>query len=159
VRVLDLFIARLLLEVAGASISLLTLATLFVAADLMPLPDDLLKMIIGWVLLAWFSMCMGLIVGSLVAVSEAMDRVWHVVSYLFLPLSGAFFMVDWIPRYLRELALLIPTVDCIEILRAGYFGANLRTHYDLPYLLSVNTVLTFVALAAIRRVSMTVEGE
>ena len=43
VRVLDLFIARLLLEVGGTTLSFVTLATLLTLAGLMPPPDDVLE--------------------------------------------------------------------------------------------------------------------
>lgn len=159
VRVLDLFVARLILEVAGATISFLTLMTLLTIAGAMPLPSDIFKMVVSWALLAWFSVSIALVIGSLSAVSEAVDRIWHVFSYLFLPLSGAFFMVDWLPRHVQGLALLIPTVNATELLRDGYFGTRINAHYDLPYLVTVNIVLMLVALVAVKRVSKTVEGE
>jgi len=159
VRVIDFFIARLLLEIAGASISFMTLSTLLGLAGLMPLPDDILKMIIAWLLLAWLSMCLGMVIGSLSAVWEPADRIWHVLSYLFLPLSGAFFLVDWIPARAQRLALLVPTVDCTELLREGLFGARIHAHYNLFFLFVVNAALSLAALLAVSRVSITVEGE
>jgi capsular polysaccharide transport system permease protein len=159
VRVLDLFVARLLLEVAGATISFLTLAVAMTVAGFMGAPDDIFPMLIAWLLLAWFAMAVGLIVGSLSALSDAVDRVWHVFSYLFLPISGMFFMVDWLPARVQAAALLVPTVNCTELLRGGYFGPGVHAHYDLPYLVTVNLVLTLLALAAVKGVSATVEGE
>jgi capsular polysaccharide transport system permease protein len=159
VRILDLFAARLLLEAAGASISLLTLAGVLIVAGVMLPPDDILTMIIAWGLLAWFAMSMGLIVGSISARSETFDRIWHVFTYLFLPASGAFFMVDWLPKRVQALAELVPTVDAAELLREGYFGPLARAHYDLNYLIMVNTVLTLVGLLTVRRLASTVEGE
>jgi len=159
VRVIDLYVARLLLEVAGASISFLTLSIVVTAAGFMAAPDDILKMLWAWLLLAWFSMCMGLVIGALAATSETIERMWHVVSYLFLPLSGAFFLVDWLPKRLQDAALLIPTVHCTELLRDGYFGRHIHAHYDVGYLLAVNTMLSLVALVAVKKVSDRVEGE
>jgi ABC-type polysaccharide/polyol phosphate export permease len=68
-------------------------------------------------------------------------------------------MIDWLPKRLQALALLIPTADCTELIRSGYFGESIRTHYELGYLLALNLVLTFVSLAAVKGVSTTVEGE
>jgi capsular polysaccharide transport system permease protein len=158
VRVIDLYLARLLLEVAGASISFMALSALLVVVGLMTAPDDIFKMIIGWALLAWFAMAMGLVIGSVSTVSESFDRVWHVLTYLFLPLSGAFFMVDWLPKHLQAWALLIPTVDCIELLRDGYFGTYVHPHFDLPYTVAVNAVVTLVGLVLVKRLARTVEG-
>ena len=159
VRVVDLFIARLLLEVGGATLSFMTLATLLTLAGVMPPPDDILACVTAWLLLAWFAVSMGLIVGSLVAAFDPVERVWHVLSYLFLPLSGAFYMVDWLPSRVQSLALLLPTVDCTELLREGFFGTRVHAHYDLGYLVGVNGVLLLLALVSAKRVSVTVEGE
>lgn len=158
VRVMDLYLARLILEVAGATISFMVLSTIFGLAGLMSDPDDLLKMMIAWMLLAWFSVCMGMVIGSLSALYESVDRIWHVFTYLFLPMSGAFFMVDWIPSRLQSWALLVPTVDCAELLRDGYFGRVVHAHYDLTYLITLNAVLTLIAIATVRRIASLVEG-
>jgi capsular polysaccharide transport system permease protein len=158
VRVIDFFAARLLLEVAGASMSFLTLATILTAVGAAPVPDDVLKMIAGWGLLAWFAMAMGLIVGCLSGQSETFERIWHVFTYLFLGASGAFFMVEWLPSRIQPLAEFIPTVDATELLREGYFGAAVHAHYDVAYLLTVNCVLTFIGLVTVKRLADTVEG-
>ena len=159
VRIIDLFSARLLLEITGASISFMTLSTLLAAAGAMPLPDDILKMIAAWGLLAWFAIGMGLIIGSLSVVSETVDRIWHVFAYLFLPASGAFFMVDWLPKRVQAIAMLVPTVNCTEFLREGYFGIQVHPHYNLLYIFIINCLTTLIGLAVIKRLAATVEGE
>jgi capsular polysaccharide transport system permease protein len=159
VRVIDLYLARLILEAAGATISLLVLTSFMTIAGFMPAPDDIFKMIVAWVLLAWFSLSMGLVIGSLAAWSESAERIWHVFTYLFLPLSGAFFMVDWLPKHIQTWALLVPTVDCVELLRAGYFGDTIHPHYDLQYVAILNTVLSLIGLFMVQRISGSVEGE
>src|SRR3984893_11758603 len=132
----------------------MTLSTLLAVTGLMPLPDDVLKMMIGWFLLAWFSMALGMVIGSLSSVWEPVERMWHVFSYLFLPLSGAFFLVDWLPARVQVMALLVPTVDCTELLREGFFGASIHAHYGLFYVIVVNVVLSFAALLAVSLVSV-----
>ncbi|MGB9604808.1 MAG: ABC transporter permease [Bryobacteraceae bacterium] len=159
VRIIDLYAARIILEIAGASISFLILSALFMATNLMDLPDDLLKIILAWFLLAWFSLDMAMIIGPLSVLSESVDRVWHVASYLFLPLSGAFFMVDWLPKYAQELVLWIPTVNCTELLREGLFGSQARAHYDLGYVVLVNLLLMLPGLLLVRYIGSRVEGE
>jgi capsular polysaccharide transport system permease protein len=159
VRFVDLFVARLLLEVGGSTLSFMTLATLLTLAGAMSPPDDVLACVIAWLLLAWFSVSMGLLVGSLSVAFDPVERIWHVLSYLFLPLSGAFYMVDWLPSRVQFLAMLVPTVDCTELLREGFFGARVHAHYELGYLVVVNTTLLMIALLTAKRVSVTVEGE
>ena len=159
VRIFDLYAARIIIELAGVTISFLTLFTALTLLQLMPEPDDILEMLCAWLLLGWFSAGMALIVGSLAVYTEAVERVWHVIAYLFLPMSGAFFMVDWLPYRFQEYALLIPTVGCTELLREGYFGPSVRAHYHLGFLVISNLVLTFAGLALVRNVSEKVEGQ
>jgi capsular polysaccharide transport system permease protein len=115
----------------------------------MELPHDILKIIFAWLLLMWFSMAMGMIIGALTVFSEILNRLWHVFSYLFLPMSGAFFMVEWLPSKFQELALLVPSVNCVEYLRDGFFGPSVRTHYHIVYLFCVNLTLLMIGLRMI----------
>lgn len=158
VRIIDLFISRLLLELGGASVSLMTLAGILISAGLMPLPDDVLNMIIGWGLLSWWAIAAGLIVGTVCSLSEMADRIWHIFTYLFLPMSGSFYMVDWLPKRVQTLAEWVPTVQCSEIFREGYFGAAVHAHYSLLYIVSLNFVLSLFGLIAVRRMATMVEG-
>lgn len=159
VRVIDLFAARLILEASGASMSFLFLSILFNAIGFMDAPDDILKMIIAWLLLGWFCFSIGMIIGSLSMLSESVDRVWHVLSYLFLPISGAFFMVDWLPSSAQKLVLWIPIVNCTELLREGIFGISVRAHYSIPYVIVSCIVAMLPALYLNRYVSNKVEGD
>jgi len=68
-------------------------------------------------------------------------------------------MVDWLPSRVQAMALLLPTVDCTELLREGFFGASVHARYDLGYVVVVNTALLLIALVSAKRVSVTVEGE
>jgi capsular polysaccharide transport system permease protein len=159
VRVIDLYIARIILEIAGASMSFIFLSIIFMVTNLMRIPDDILKMIVAWLLLAWFSLDMALIIGSVAQISESFERVWHVASYLFLPLSGAFFMVEWLPHNFQEIVLLVPTVDCTELLREGLFGSSVHTHYNLPYVIVLNILLMLSGLLLNKYIANRVEGE
>ena len=159
VRVIDLFAARIILESAGATMSFLILGVLLTLIGLMQPPDDILKMLVGWLLLTWFSLDMALLIGSFAVLSETVERVWHVLGYLFLPLSGAFFMVEWLPSYAQRFVSWLPTVTCTELMREGLFGPVVRTHYNVPYVIVVNVVLLLPGLLANRYVARRVEGE
>ena len=146
VKVIDLFAARLLLEIAGGTISFVVLSLFCLWCGWMKMPADLLTMVAAWMLLVWFAIALGLFVGALTERSEAFERAWHVVTYLMFPLSGALFMVDWLPKPYQEIVLWIPMVNGVEMLRAGYYGQIVRTHYSASYLMIVNLVLLFVGL-------------
>ncbi|CBJ51871.1 ABC transporter permease [Ralstonia solanacearum] len=159
VRVIDLFAARLILEIGGATISFVVLLLTFIATGLMDLPADVLTMAYAWLLLAWFAASLGLVVGALSERSEAVERFWHTLAYLLFPLSGAVFLVNWLPPVAREIVLWLPMVHGVEMLRHGYFGDLVRTHADPAYLALVNACLMLIGLALVRETGRRVEPE
>ena len=157
VRVLDVLLTRIALEVGGATCSFIVLSALFTFVGWMPLPEDLLKVLCGWLMLAWFGASLALVIGAGTAYSEIVERLWHPAAYLLFPLSGAAFMVDWMPANAQKVLLLLPMVHGVEMLREGYFGSVVPTHYDVGYMASCCLVLSFVGLYLVRQASRRVE--
>lgn len=124
----------------------------------MPAPADLLGVMQGWIMLTWFGAALALAIGAGAAYTETVERLWAPASYLLFPLSGAAFMVDWMPPNFREVVLLLPMVHGVEMLREGYFGAAVRTHYDVGYMsiccLLFSLAGLFLVRGASRRVQM-----
>jgi len=159
VRVLDLFITRILLEIAAATVSFVTLSVLFGVIGWMDWPKDLVLLIGGWLLLAWFSAALGLVLGPLTTYAEVLERLWHTLTYLILPFSGSLFLVDWLPPVVQEYALRNPIVSGVEMLRAGYYGPAVHSHFDAGYLAICSAVLTLVGLSLVPVAAGRVEME
>ncbi|MGF6261515.1 capsular polysaccharide transport system permease protein [Paraburkholderia youngii] len=159
VRVLDLFLARLLLEITGATMSFAFLTILFVILGVMNPPQDIAMVLFAWMHLAVFAIGLGLIIGGLTERSETVERVWHTIAYLLFPLSGAVFMVDWLPEKYQKVVLLLPMVNGTEMLRGGFFGALVKPHYNVGYMIVADLVLLFAGLSFVRDTSMRVEPE
>lgn len=159
VRVIDVFSARLILEIAGATASAIVLTILFVAMDLMSPPADILTAMMGWLLQALFAFSLSLIVGSLSERSEFVERVWHIITYLMLPFSGTFFMVEWLPKSTHKLILWVPMVHGTEMIRHGYFGTAVRTHENPAYFLLFDIILLFIGLSLVKECGQRVEPE
>lgn len=159
VKVIDLFAARILLEIAGTTTSFVTLTLLFISIDWMKPPENILKIMLGWFMLAWFGAALALLIGALAARTELVEKIWHPVAYLLFPLSGAIFMVDWLPKTAQKLVLLLPMVHGVEILREGYFGSMVHAHYDLAYMAACCLGLTLLGFAQERVVSRQVMPE
>jgi capsular polysaccharide transport system permease protein len=153
VKPIDVYISRLLLEALGATISFVILSFVFISLGLVNPPHDILVVLEGWMLIVWYAASISLFVGALSEKTEIVERVWHVVQYLMIPLSGSFFMADSLPEQARDILLYIPTVNCAEIIREGYFGPGYRWHYDYNYLLAVNSALLLLGLAQVRDMS------
>ena len=150
VKVFDVFVTRILLEEVGATASFLVLTLVFVSIEWIAPPEDPLLVVFGWLLLAWFGAALAMVVGAATAYSEVLERLWHPTAYLLFPLSGAAFMVDWLPPAAREVVLLLPMVHGVELVREGFFGNQVRTHYDVGYMCLANLILTLVGLFILR---------
>lgn len=157
VRVIDVLLTRILLEVAGATGSFILLSAAFTWIGWMPLPSDPLRVVGGWLMLAWFGASLALLIGSGTAFSPIVERLWHPAAYLLFPISGAAFMVDWLPATLQDAVMLLPMVHGVELLRDGYFGNAVRTHYDVPYMAACCLALTLAGLYLLREAGQRVE--
>lgn len=159
VKVIDIFAARLLLEVGGATISFAVLSIVFIATGLIDPPEDVLQVIGGWLMIAWFGVSLAMFLGALAQESELVDKLWHPAAYLLFPLSGAAFLVDALPTDAQHYLLYLPMVHGTEYIREGYFGSRIHAHYDLLYMAVFNTMLLLLALAKIRKVGREVIPE
>jgi capsular polysaccharide transport system permease protein len=157
VQIIDVLLTRITLEIGGATSSFIVLSSLFIFLGWMPVPVDLLELIFGWVMLAWFGFGLALLIGAAAAVSEITDRIWHPVSYLLFPLSGAAFMIDWMPTNVQNILLVLPMVHGTEMLREGYFGKVVKTHYDISYMATCCLLLSLGGLYAVRAAARRLE--
>lgn len=159
VKVLDVLLARLLLEGAGATISFVVLSLIFISIGWLDPPENILEVMGGWVSLAWFGMSIALLLSAWSEQSELVDKLWHPTQYLLFPLSGAAFLVDILPPEARNIVLYLPMVHCTEFIRDGYFGSKFHAHHDMAYVLVFCSLTTLIALAQLRKVSREVIPE
>lgn len=153
VRVMDIFVARVLLEAVGVGTSFFILTFVFASVGLLELPEDAMLVVIGWSMLAWFGMSLGMFLGALSHRSELIDKFWHPAAYLLFPLSGSAFLVDALPTDFAKFVLYLPMVHGVECVRDGFFGSHFVAHYDLGYMALCNLTLTVLGLAEMRRAS------
>ncbi len=85
IKVLDIYLARLLLEFGGATISFATLSVVFISIGWLSPPEDFLKVVAGWLVIAWFGAALAITLGALSHLSELVDKLWHPASYLIFP--------------------------------------------------------------------------
>lgn len=156
---LDIFLARSLIEVAAASISLMVMAAIFIAIGWMELPADPFRVVWAWCLLSVFAVVFGTLVGAASELSDTFERLWHVMAYLLFPISGAMFLVHWLPESAQSVVLWLPMVHGVEMLRGGWFGPVIKTYDSAPYLITSSLVLAVLALALVRLAGRRVEPQ
>ncbi|WP_159991090.1 ABC transporter permease [Pelistega ratti] len=159
VRILDTIFARILLEVAGATIAQIVLMVGLIIFDLIPMPADVLYMLNAWLLMALFATGLGLIICYIAYHSDAFGKIWSTVSFLMMPLSGAFIFVHSLPSHIQPYALWIPMIHGTEMFRHGYFGETVTTYENITFLIVSDLVLLLMGLLLIRRLSRGVEPQ
>lgn len=147
---IDVYLSRITLELAGATGSCAALTGIFTLSGMMQPPSDFLTLIVGWLLLCGFALSLGLLIGALSERGEFFDRVWHIVTYLMFPLSGAAFLVEWASPAYQRIILFVPMVHGTEMIREGYFGNIIHAHYDPYYLALVDLILLMAGLTLLR---------
>lgn len=159
VRVIDVFLTRLILEAAGASISFIVLCVIFILAGQLKPPEDVLQVLGGWTMLIWFGFSLGLLFGATGQRYDIVEKIWHPLSYLLFPLSGAAFMLSALPPAMREILMYLPMIHGVEFMREGFFGSQIQAYYNMGYMAICNLLCTFVGLNQLAIVSRRVTLE
>jgi capsular polysaccharide transport system permease protein len=151
IKLIDVVLARHLLEM-GAVMTVMALISFGVAIYLDMPPANVPVLVLGLVLLFLLAQGLGLLAAAAAAVSELAERLIHPLIYLSLPLSGALIALDSLPPNLRDILLWNPQANIHEMVREGFFGNLLPSHFDVGYTLFWVALLNLLGLAALRAV-------
>jgi capsular polysaccharide transport system permease protein len=133
VTLLDTYLMTMVLEFTGCTVALMVnySVLLFIGA-INPIHDYGL-VAAGWCTLGLLSLGFSSFIAIITEHYETSERFIQPMQYLILPISGFFFMVDWLPYEAQRLAWYMPLVHCFELTRAGFFGSTVITYYDIWY--------------------------
>ena len=159
VRVLDTLFARMLLEIAGATIAQIAIVGVLILIGWIPTPADVFYMLMAWLLMALFAIGLGLVICSIAFKVEAFGKIWGTFSFVMMPLSGVFFFVSSLPQQAQQYVLWMPMVHGTEMFRQGYFGASVITHESISYIVLCNLVLLLLGFIMVNDFSKGVEPE
>jgi ABC-type polysaccharide/polyol phosphate export permease len=150
VRVLDIFISRIVLEVSAVIAAMLFLIVAGIYLGLMPWPENTPKVVFGLALMAWFGFALAMVVGSLAERSEVVNRLWSPFSFFLFISSGIFTLIDWMPPTAQHYILMLPMAHGAELIRDGFFGSLFTAHYEVAYLAFWCLILTLAGLVMMR---------
>lgn len=148
----DIMLARTILEFLSTTAALLLIYFFVVAVGIVQPINDAGLTLAAWLFTGWYYGAIGMLIGAWTEYWEPAEKFIQPVQYLALPLSGVFFMVDWLPSYAQKVMLLNPSVHCFEMFRAGFLGESIPTHYDPWYLAESSMVMTILAAAVVYHV-------
>jgi capsular polysaccharide transport system permease protein len=152
VSLLDLVLARQLLEIIGTTAALLVIYSFLVITGLAEGFRRLDLVLLGWLMMAWIGVAFGALLACWSERQEVVERFVQPLQYLNIPISGAFFLVDWLPHWAQNVIMYHPLVHCWEVFRAGYFGDTIVSHYDLAYFAACAFGISFWALCSVQRI-------
>ncbi len=154
ISILDILTARALLEAAGTWVAFAILIGFATAAGIADPPERPLMLLLGMVILLWLSFAGSLVICGVTHERKSIGRLVHPLSYILMPLSGAFFQLNALPKEARDILLWIPLPHIFELLRYGWFKAATVKYVDWFYLsewLFLLTLLGLLLISVVRR--------
>ncbi len=149
----DVVASRLLVEILGNYGAAIFSFFLLFALGQIGWPYNLPLFFLGYFYMTWWCVSIGLVIGAYSERASILEKIWQPVSYMYLPVSGFFFLAAWLPSWLRSIAVTwMPAVPCYEMIRAGLFGPVVRFYYDIPQLSFILAAITLFGLLGLRDV-------
>jgi capsular polysaccharide transport system permease protein len=150
VAILDVFIARSLLEIGSNLAALIVSFIVFYMLGAVEVPHDLPMFYLGYFFMIWWAVAIALIIGALSERTDWVQQIWMPYSCMYMTFSGFFYLADWLPPTVRAVALYQPYTQAYEVIRAGVFGTTIKTYGDPVYTTCVLGVLTLFGLWLLR---------
>lgn len=150
VKIVDIILVRFLIELIGHMMAYLFIALALGAFGFFPCPHDVGFMMLGWAYYALFTFSVALVVAPLSEMSEVLEKIIPVTTYLMVPFSGAFFLVSTLYADAANVVLYSPPVHGMEMMRYGIFGPSVDPQYDFLYPLKFILPCTLLGLILCR---------
>lgn len=148
----DFILARVSVEVIGAMMAYFLIWALLFYCGLMPWPADFGLFALGWCLYAAFAASLCTIIAPLSEVSEVLEKISPVLTYIMIPFSGTFTMSSWLAGDARAVMYYSPLVACMEMMRGGIFGDLANPIYDASVPVIATLVCFTIGLLLCRRI-------
>jgi len=159
VKTIDLVASRFLLEFLSVSGGAIMLGVFLYGLGWVSVPYDWSYILIGWFLMAWFALAMGLIFAASSVLSEVLEHFINALLYIFWILSGSLYAAAWLPPSVRKYALYLPTLHNAEFVRHGLLGPIMTYYHDLSYSLVFNMIATVIGFYLLRIAERKIEVE
>lgn len=144
VKPFDIIMAMVTLEIIGVFAAFVVAFIPLWILGFVPTPHDPLLTLGGWLLLGWFSLSVGMVLAAASELAEPVEHFVQPLMYVTIPLTGTFYLIDWMPQRAQEVLLYSPLVNCMEMFRAGIFIPDTHLHYSAGYVAICCFVLTAI---------------
>jgi capsular polysaccharide transport system permease protein len=149
----DVVAARMIVEIVGNYGAAVFSFVVLYMLDQVEWPRNMPLLFLGYFYMTWWCVSVGLVIAAFSERTVAFEKLWQPVSYMYLPVSGFFFMAVWLPAWLRPILLtFMPALPSYEMIRSGVFGPVVRVYYDIPQLTFTLAAITLFGLLGLRGV-------
>ena len=155
VKVLDFVFVRVLIEVIGSMMAFVFIATVLGYFKMFPVPFDVGYLLAGWGIYVLFVLSICTVLAPLSEVSELVEKLIPVTTYIAISFSGAFNLTSWLAPEAHSYLMWSPMVSGMELMRYGIFGSVVQPYYDVPKALAVSICFLVLGLIMCRRVRRT----
>jgi len=159
VKILDFMLVRFLIEVIGSMMAFVFIATLLFTIGEFPIPADVGALLVGWFVYCLFTFAVCLVLAPLSQMSDVLEKLVPVTTYIMIPFSGTFNMVSWLTPEAQNVMYYSPFVHAMEMIRYGVFGDRVNAVWDLSVPIGASLVLLLIGLGLCRRVRCTLVVE
>ena len=149
----DAVISRMAVEIFGNWGAAVFSFFLLYSIGAMDWPRNVPLLFIGYFYMTWWSVSAGLVIAAFSERTVIFEKVWQPLSYIYMPVSGFFYLAAWLPPWLRHILLTyMPSLSCYEMIRGGIYGPVIRVYYDIPQLSFTLAAITLFGLLGLRHV-------
>lgn len=159
ISLMDIFVARVLSEFSFTTAGAILIYSTLRLFDLIAPVERWDLVIAGWLIMCALAGSFLLLMGCLIARFEDLEKFTNATQYLLLPLSGCFFMMDWLPETARSIMWFMPLVHPYEMIREGAFGNSVETHFAAYYPLLWSASFLLIAINMMPRVRQELHGQ
>ncbi len=152
VSVFDIALARALLELAGTFLAFSILLAVIISTGYIEFPVRPLYLLAGIAYIFFFSFGIATIIIGGTHDNRVLERLVHPFTYFMIPLSGAFYQVEWLPEPYRTYLLYNPFPHMFELVRYGAFETASLKYVNFTYMTAACLVLNMLGLVAMRSV-------
>jgi len=152
VKITDFIVVRVMIEFIGGTMAWIFISFALGILGYIPAPAYPGIMVVGWLLYGLVILSICFVLAPLSEMSEVIEKIMPVSTYIAIPVSGTFTMVSWAPPAVREYLLVSPMVNAMEIIRYGLFGDYVEPYYNVWNPILVSAVFMMIGLILCRRV-------
>lgn len=146
----DISVARTALEGLAVLGAMITILGAYCLTGLSDVPQRPWFVLLGLFLMTWLSGGLSMMITGLSQFSPLVERLVHPITYLMIPISGMFFILEELPPRIAEIMKWAVFPQITDITRMGLRSEYDSRYLDYTYVIGVCATTTLLGLLLLR---------